>query len=424
MIGKKFGDFLIKEEIGKGGMGTVYKARQISLKRDVAIKILRSELSYDKEFVERFIKETLSIASLKHTNIIQIFLKGKTDEGIPFFAMEYVDGEDLSSKIKRGCTFSEEEAIDIIIQVCQGLESTSGQNIIHRDIKPSNLMITRDGIVKIADFGLAKNLDETTMLSQQGVFMGTVPYSSPEQGTGKPVDHRTDIYSLGIVLYQLSTNRVPFEGKDPTSVIYKHVHEKPVSPRKINSGLSSQIETVVLKAIAKKPEDRYQSMKEFREELEAVKLILSDNKEKSKKTINTGITSTARNIYREKRELAVIATILILLISGYSLYAFFGRGTHTKISQENVIRESADFHTDNIKLSNTSPEMVDPGIVLDVKDFEPTYKTPAHTRMSQQLLNHLLRKRSMKVHFQSQVLRKYCQYLWVMVDMISRNTYC
>ncbi len=270
MVGKTLGDFEIKEEIGKGGMGQVYKARQISLDRDVAIKILPGNLSGVEEFRERFDLEAKVVASLMHENILQIYSKGVTAEGVHYFAMEYVDGEDLADKIKRGVAFSEAEAIDIVAQACRGLEAAWKKNIIHRDIKPSNIMVTKSGTVKIADFGLAKSLDATRKLTQTNMYIGTVTYTSPEQGEGKPLDHRTDIYSLGIVFYQLLTGRVPFTAETPSSLIYKHVYEAPPLPRTLNPNLSPQAEAVVLKAIAKKREDRFQNVVEFREALESV----------------------------------------------------------------------------------------------------------------------------------------------------------
>ncbi len=314
MIGKRLGDFEIKEQIGKGGMGKVYKARQIALQRDVAIKILPYELS-NEEFVKRFDIEAKSVASLLHQNILQIYAKGVTADGFHYFAMEYVDGEDLSAKIKKGITFSENEAIDIVSQACNGLECAWKRNIIHRDIKPSNLIVTKDGIVKVADFGLAKSLEATKKLTRTDIFMGTVNYTSPEQGEGKPLDNRTDIYSLGIVLYQLLTGEVPYKGESPSSVIYKHVREKPISPRKINANLSPAVEAVVLKAIAKKPEDRYQSMAEFGEALEKVGRILSANNVESGKTISTVFANTIN----DKRKMAIIAPLLLLIIVGVTM---------------------------------------------------------------------------------------------------------
>jgi len=332
MIGERLGDFEIKEQIGKGGIGKVYKARQISLQRDVAIKTLPFELS-NEEFVERFDIEAKSVASLLHQNILQMYTKGVTADGVHYFAMEYVDGEDLSAKIKKGVRFSENEAIDIISQACKGLECAWKRNIIHRDIKPSNLMVTKDGVVKVADFGLAKSLEATHKLTRTDVYMGTVNYTSPEQGDGKPLDNRTDIYSLGIVLYQLLTGKVPYEGENPSSVIYKHIYEKPVSPRKINAELSPDIETVVLKAIAKKPEDRYQSMKEFGDALEMVNRILSGNNVESEKTISTFFVSTVKN----KRKMSIIVPLLLLIIVGVTMIYMFKKDAIEELADVLVV---------------------------------------------------------------------------------------
>ncbi len=349
MIGKKFGDFEIKEEIGKGGMGNVYKAHQISLNRDVALKVLRRDLSNDDEFVKRFDIEAKFVALLIHQNIIQVYSKGTT-EGIHYFAMEYVDGEDLSYKIKRGDRFSEAEAIGIIIQACQGLESAWKRNIIHRDIKPSNIMITGDGVVKIADFGLAKSLDVSQKLSMPGVYMGTVSYTSPEQGEAKKVDHRTDIYSLGIVLYELLTSKVPFTGETLSSVIYKHVHETPMSPRKVNSLLSSQIVEVVMKAIAKRPQDRFQNIIEFREALKEVKQILPNKKAKPDFPPQGKVS-----VWRQRRYTA-LATFLILLISGVVLYAFMVGSDHTSIPQQTIQPQSNNKFTEKSEVFDNKVE--------------------------------------------------------------------
>jgi len=326
MIGKRFGDFEIKEEIGKGGMGQVYKARQISLDRDVAIKILPSNLSEVEEFRERFDIEAKAVASLMHENILQMYSKGVTDDGIHYFAMEYVDGEDLADKIKRGVTFSEKEAVDIAIQVCSGLEAAWRKNIIHRDIKPSNIMVAKNGTVKIADFGLAKSLDATKKMTQTNMYMGTVAYTSPEQGEGKPLDHRTDIYSLGIVLYQLLTGSVPFKAETPSSVIFKHVYEAPPSPRTMNPGISPQAEAVVLKAISKKPEDRFQNVVEFRDALVALNKMQPGIKGEVTKQAavlaaqpQTEVAAATKA--RSNVPFLVATVLIILLMGGSALYA-------------------------------------------------------------------------------------------------------
>lgn len=364
MIGKRLGDFVIEQEIGRGGMCKVYKAHQISLNRDVAIKILPHERSCDEEFVERFDIEAKSVASLIHQNILQMYSKGVTGDGMHYFAMEYVDGEDLSSKIKRGVRFSEDEAIEIIIQACQGLESAWNRNIIHRDIKPSNLLITKNGVVKVADFGIAKYLESTKKLTRTDVYIGTVNYSSPEQGEGKPLDHRTDIYSLGIVLYQLLTNKVPFEGETQSSIIYKHIHEEPEKPRKINPKISLQIEEVVLKAIAKKPDERYQDTREFREGLETVKLMYSGRKIRIADVNTTPaiVVKKKDGIWRQRRYTFVASVLLVLLVSGAALYTILGRGNDSQTIQRPHEEEKQEAthpedptHTNNSK----SEEIID-----------------------------------------------------------------
>jgi serine/threonine-protein kinase len=312
-------------------MGQVFKAHQISLDRDVAIKILPGSLSEVEEFRERFDVEAKAVASLVHENIMQMYSKGVTDDGIHYFAMEYVDGEDLADKMKRGVTFSEAEATDIAIQVCRGLEAAWRKNIIHRDIKPSNIMITKNGVVKIADFGLAKSLDATKKLTQTNMYMGTVAYTSPEQGEGKPLDHRTDIYSLGIVYYQLLTGSLPFKGETPSSVIYKHVYEPPPPPRTINPSISPQAEAVVLKAIAKKPDDRFQNVVEFRDALESLKKAQPGKDTALGKQAAAVLPVPQQGIPqaeagaaapgRNRAPVLIIAAVVIVLLGGSVLYA-------------------------------------------------------------------------------------------------------
>ena len=270
MIGKVIDDFKITGVLGQGGMGAVYKGLQVSLNREVAIKVLDTKLTDSEEFVKRFGVEAQAVGKLNHPNIIQIYSKGVTDDGLHFFAMEYVEGEDLSEKLKKNVKYSTEEIIELIIQSCRGLELAHKNKIIHRDIKPSNLMISSDNVVKITDFGLAKSLEATNYLTKTNVFMGTVHYASPEQGMGEELDQRTDIYSLGIVLYQLLTNKVPFDSSSAPAIIYQHIHEPPIDPREICPTLSLEISNVVLQAIAKTPDDRFKNAAKFREALESV----------------------------------------------------------------------------------------------------------------------------------------------------------
>lgn len=325
MIGKRLGDFEITEEIGRGGMGQVFRARQISLDRDVAIKILPGNLGEVEEFRERFDIEAKAVASLVHENILQMYSKGVTDDGVHYFAMEYVDGEDLGSMLKKGKIFQEKEAVGIVVQICRGLEAAWRKNIIHRDIKPSNIIITKTGTVKIADFGLAKSLDATKKLTQTNMYMGTVAYISPEQGEGKPLDHRTDIYSLGIVFYQLLTGSVPFKADTPSSVIYKHVYEAPPLPKSISPAISSGAEDVVLKAIAKKPEDRFQNPVEFRAALESLGRPGAEKEEAAMtQTAFSAGRSDAAPAGKTRRSnvpIVIFVLVIVLLLGGFGIYA-------------------------------------------------------------------------------------------------------
>ncbi len=210
MIGKTISHYKILEKLGGGGMGVVYKAQDIKLKRTVALKFLPPELTREEEAKERFVHEAQSASALQHNNICTIHDIDDTDDGQMFICMDYYDGETLKKKIERG-PLSVEEAIDITTQIARGLERAHEQKIVHRDIKPANLMVTSDGVVKIVDFGLAKLAGKTTV-TKTGTTVGTVAYMSPEQARGEAVDHRTDIWALGVVLYEMLTGQLPFKG--------------------------------------------------------------------------------------------------------------------------------------------------------------------------------------------------------------------
>lgn len=252
---KTWGDFEIDfgQLLGRGGMGSVYRGRQVSVDRPAAIKILKQELTTSSEFVKRFHREAALLARLTDPHVVQVFGAGE-GEGCHFYAMEYVEGEDLGSRLKRGFKFSIEEIIQVALQVGKALQAAWRHRIVHRDIKPSNILVTRDGQIKVMDFGLAKNPDME--LTQSEVIMGTAKYMSPEQAQGEPVDVRSDLYSLGAVLYELATGRPPFTGESPTAVMYQHVHRAPRPPSELNPQIPPRLEALILKLLAKKPEDR------------------------------------------------------------------------------------------------------------------------------------------------------------------------
>jgi len=267
-VAVKLGEYVLERRIGKGGMGQVFLAKQESLDRQVAVKVLPKELAKDETFRARFKREAKSAASLIHPNVIQIYSFG-IEKGVPYFAMEYVDGEDLAVKLKKGEQYDLQRSVAIIRDVTKALECAHRKGMVHRDIKPSNMMIDSDDSVKVMDFGLAKAAKVRTSITQTGMIMGTPPYMSPEQGKGEDLDVRSDMYSLGIVFYELLTGIVPFQADTPTAVIYQHIYEEPRSLCEINPDIPKHLESIVLKMIEKKPVDRYNNPTELLADLDA-----------------------------------------------------------------------------------------------------------------------------------------------------------
>jgi len=263
----QLGEYIIEERIGSGGMGQVYRARQPSLDRMVALKVLPRSTAQSAEHVERFYREARNAAKLIHPNIVQIYTVGE-DKGVPYFAMEYVIGEDLDRRLQRGEKFSIQETLGIVTSVAMALACAEEHGIVHRDIKPGNIMIDSHGVVKVTDFGLAKAVKVLdTEITQAGFIVGTPTYMAPEQAEGREVDVRTDIYSLGVVFYELLCGRPPFKSDDPATMIYMHVHKAPDPPRTLQPEIPEEVERVCLKCLAKKPEERFQSSAELLAEL-------------------------------------------------------------------------------------------------------------------------------------------------------------
>jgi hypothetical protein len=269
LLGKTLDGYEIIRKIGQGGMGAVYEARQVALDRHVALKVLPAHLAANKDFITRFTREALSAAKLNHTNIIQVHDVGKA-KGIYFFVMEFVRGKTLGDIIDEEGTMELIAAVGYILQAARGLEYAHRKGIIHRDIKPENLMLNEEGVVKVADLGLAKKAEgEELSVTVSGVGMGTSYYISPEQASdAKHVDHRADIYSLGCTLYHLITGQVPYEGGSAYEVITKHIKEPLVLPEVHNPQVPKELSAVVAKMMAKTKEERYESMKDVIEALE------------------------------------------------------------------------------------------------------------------------------------------------------------
>ncbi len=253
------------EKIGEGGMSVVYKAKCHKLNRYDAVKILKREYSNDEAVVEKFKREATAVANLSDTNIINIFDVG-TQGDIHYIVMEYVKGKTLKDVIIENVRLSYERAIDIGIQIAKALDCAHRNNIIHRDVKPQNILLTEDGVVKVTDFGIAKASSSVTITNSNKVI-GSAHYFSPEQAKGSFVDGRADIYSLGIVLYEMVTGKVPFDAESPVTIAIKHIQDNPVPPRQINMSIPESLNRLILKSIEKDPNSRYQTVREMLNDL-------------------------------------------------------------------------------------------------------------------------------------------------------------
>ncbi|WP_329955842.1 Stk1 family PASTA domain-containing Ser/Thr kinase [Calidifontibacillus erzurumensis] len=267
MIGRRLSDrYKILDMIGGGGMANVYLAHDLILDRDVAVKVLKPEFSNDDEFIKRFRREAHSATSLNHPNIVSIYDVGE-EENIYFIVMEYIEGQTLKQYIQQKKTLTVEEVIDIMKQITAAIEHAHQNQIIHRDIKPHNILIDYKGHVKVTDFGIAMALSATS-ITQTNSVLGSVHYLSPEQARGGMATKKSDIYSLGVVMFELLTGRLPFSGESAISIALKHLQSETPSPRKWNPSIPQSVENIVLKATVKDPFLRYNSVTDMRMDLE------------------------------------------------------------------------------------------------------------------------------------------------------------
>ncbi len=263
------GRYRIEAQIGAGGMAEVFRGFDTVLSRPVAVKILAPQFARDPEFVERFRREARAAARLNHPNVVAVYDTGAAD-GTNFIVMEYVEGRTLADFLGQGGKLTPARALEIAEHVCDALEAAHAQGVVHRDVKTANIMITRQGVVKVMDFGIARIAEGAQTLAQTAAVLGTAAYLSPEQAQGRPVDARSDIYSLGVVLYEMVAGRPPFTGDSPVAVAYKHVQESPAPPSALNPEVSPPLDAVVMRALAKNPANRYASAVKFRDDLERV----------------------------------------------------------------------------------------------------------------------------------------------------------
>jgi serine/threonine protein kinase len=269
------GRYQIMRRLGEGGMGTVYLAEQVSIGRKVALKLLRGSYAMDDEFIERFRREARLAASLNHRNIVTVYDFDQGDDESLFIAMEYLDGEKLSDVIRRDGPLDINRAVRLCLQFAEGLEAAHHAGVIHRDIKPDNIMVVgEEGVetIKLMDFGIARLRDvaATSRLTRPDVIMGTPAYMAPEQAEGKDTSERTDIYALGVVLYEMLSGEVPFKANTPAAVLLKQIQESPVPLRKLRRDVPSEIERIVMQALEKKPERRQHAMRDLVQSLRKV----------------------------------------------------------------------------------------------------------------------------------------------------------
>jgi len=368
--GQMLGSYRIISQIGEGGMATVYKAYQASMDRNVAIKVLPSHLAKNKEFAGRFQQEARIIANLEHPHILPVFDSGESD-GISYLVMRYLEAGTLKEKIESR-PLSLNEIDRIFTQLAEALSYAHDRGVIHRDLKPSNALIDSQGNLFLTDFGIAKLLENTSHFTKTDTVMGTPAYISPEQAQGQPVDRRSDIYSLGIILYEMVTGRVPFMADTPLAVIYKHVNAPLPPPSTIKKDIPPQIEQVILKALAKSQDDRFGNATEF---VAAWKRALSAGE--TVQNISTNVDKTLRYADYNKNEKSTPPTVamqskdtsrkpargvwigllagicLIVGIGGLAIFAF-NQGVFPSPSENN----SADSFEIEIgdEISNGEPE--------------------------------------------------------------------
>ncbi|MER5883958.1 protein kinase [Streptomyces sp. NPDC001941] len=268
------GRYQLRDLLGEGGMASVYLAYDSALDRQVAIKTLHTELGREQSFRERFRREAQAVAKLQHTNIVSVFDTGEDELGgalMPYIVMEYVEGSPLGSvlqaDVRQYGAMPADKALKVTADVLAALETSHEMGLVHRDIKPGNVMMTRRGVVKVMDFGIARAMQSgVTSMTQTGMVVGTPQYLSPEQALGRGVDARSDLYSVGIMLFQLLTGRLPFDADSPLAIAYAHVQEEPVAPSSVNRSVTPAMDALVARALKKNPNERFPSAAAMRDE--------------------------------------------------------------------------------------------------------------------------------------------------------------
>ena len=333
------GRYAVIERVGTGGMAEVYRARDDLLGREVAIKVLHDRYSRDRSFVERFRREAQAAANLSHPNIVALYDYGADDDTY-FIVMEFIEGRSLAEIISAEGALLPERAADIASDVAKALERAHSNGLVHRDVKPGNIMITTSGQTKVTDFGIARALsgDGEQTMTQTGMVIGTAAYLSPEQAQGNTIDGRSDVYSLGVVLYEMLTGEPPFSGDTPLSIAYKHVRENPEPPSRVNPDVPDGLDAITMKALAKNPDNRYSSATEMQEDLQrfcngqrvlATPLLADETAIAGAATGTQVLRTTEYEDYEDEPQnkraaLYVIVTLLILGIFGLLAWLLAG----------------------------------------------------------------------------------------------------
>ncbi len=353
------GRYELIEIIGEGGMAKVYKARCRILDRIVAVKILKEEFSRDKGFVEKFKTEALSAARITHPNIVNIYDVGQEND-VHYIVMEYVDGQTLKDIIRREAPLTIDKAVDIAIMICDGIHHAHEKGIVHRDIKPHNILITEHGMVKVADFGIARAMSNATITYGNNI-VGSVHYISPEQAKGDPINRTTDIYSVGCVLFEMLSGKVPFDAESPITVALKHIHDEPPSLKALNIAVPAGLEAIIYKAMQKLPSQRYATAEDMRNAMLNLHGHRSDYKlqHRNEKTMVMNPISEERDengLVKKKRKIrplgiAIIAIAIIGLLAGIIFTA--GDGLFGKeVAVPNVVGMDYDKAFEELKKVN------------------------------------------------------------------------